>query len=127
MESSTTVVVSVVGLHTSNNFENNVQSCINRYLSNYDIKPLEYIYVSDAGIRRKGGYGQYEEYVVIRLDSEDFELKKHTTDAPTYDFFNNDDINEVTYSNALKRLVLSVIERNYELIEEKLSALLEEE
>ena len=116
----TLTTISVYGLETSKNFESKIARQINDHLNSYDLESVKEIYISDAGMRRASGYGQYKEYVSITIDGVDVELKSHSTDAPDFDFFNNNENMNRTYSNRMKGLIYDVIEKNLELIDETL-------
>lgn len=97
-----TVLVSVTSLQSSQRFEKAIA----------DLLPdSQDIYVSDAGMRLGSGYGQYREYVTLSADGEEYTLSSHSTDSEAYDYLNSYEYN-TRYSNALKRMVLRVLEDN---------------
>ena len=111
--------INVSGLKESKNFENKVTRLINGYLSENGMDKVNEIHISDAGIRRAGGYGQYELFVNMLLDSHEFNLRSHTTNSMRFDDINSGE-NENVVSNLLKRLVLDVIEEKIDRISDDL-------
>lgn len=43
--------------------------------------------ITESGIRRKGGYGQYEVYGIVN----GVEIKGHSTNSEAFDWINDDD------------------------------------
>lgn len=108
-----TITINIFGLETSKRFENQIRSFIKKELEFYKIEEFEDINFQDAGIRRIGGYGQYEKFVNLFIGNDEYNLTEHTTDSEIFDFFNNNEVNR-TYSNRMKNLVLEVLESRFE-------------
>lgn len=108
-----TITINIFGLETSKRFENQIRNFIEDQFDFYQVDGVENITLQDAGIRRIGGYGQYEKFVNLFIGNDEYNLTDHTTDSELFDFFNNNEVNR-TYSNRMKSLVLEVLESRFE-------------
>jgi hypothetical protein len=111
------IIISVNHLTSSKTFEEKVEKLINDHLDDYDYEKAKDIFISGAGMRIAKGYGQFKKFVYIRIDSNDLTLTDHSTDSQLFDFLNHSEDMNKTHSDALKALILDVIENNLEKLE----------
>ena len=117
MKTKTEVSIYVYGLENSKNFEKKITNIINKDMAYGGLsKEIKKIRISDAGMKRKSGYGQYVRFLDVEINDTDFFLKEHSTDSMSFDYYNDKESVGQKYSNFIKGIVISIIESNVDAI-----------
>lgn len=119
---STQVIIDVPRLISSKNFEKKIAKIINNALYDYNYYTASTIIVENAGMELAISYNSYNEFVSLKIDNMDnvIHIDLYSIDSEDYDFFKYPDkVNEITYSNRLKRLIYEVILLNKQTIKDE--------
>lgn len=101
-------------------FKSKISKIINSKLNEYGFENAELIEIIGVGMGKKSGYGQYQNFVRLVVNSFDWDIKSHSTDSLQYDTLYNDDLSDYRLSNELKRLCLRTLENGVDRLVDEL-------